>query len=56
MIREDRTLRSGGGSIVYIKDDLNFEKIIYTVKFPKESEVICVKVTPKFSKSIIIIS
>lgn len=54
-LRFDRLTRSGGGSGIYIQDNLRFLPIHYDVEFPAEVEINIVQLFPQFTKPIIVI-
>jgi exonuclease III len=53
--RFDRTTRQGGGSALYIKEDMKYIQLNYDVKFPVESEVNLIQLFPEHRKPIIVI-
>lgn len=55
MIRSDRLSRGGGGSIIYLHSAIKYLPLSYEVNFPKEVEVNCVQIFPKFRKPLIIV-
>jgi len=55
ILRFDRETRAGGGSIIYIEDNLKNLPLVYNVKFPLEVEVNCVQLFPNFRKPLIVV-
>jgi exonuclease III len=55
LLRFDRTTRQGGGSALYIKEDVSFIHLNYDVKFSVESEVNIIQLFPEHRKPLIVI-
>jgi glutathione peroxidase-family protein len=55
LLRFDRTTRQGGGSALYIKENMRFIHLNYDVKFPVETEVNIIQLFPDHRNPIIVI-
>jgi len=55
MLRYDRMFRDGGGTLIYVRDDIRFLPLVYDVRFPKDVEINCVQIFLPFQKPLIIV-
>jgi exonuclease III len=55
-LRNDRQSRKGGGTSIYINNDIPFVEISYDVSFPNEVEINSIKLFPKNRKPVVFIS
>jgi hypothetical protein len=53
--RSDRTTRGGGGSVIFLCENLSFLQIFYEVDFPLDVEVNCFQVLPPFKKPFVLV-